>query len=84
MVSKRFPSVITDGLKKNLLFLAFSVLFANPKKLLYAVVNSAHHGLLNREKRIKKKSGSTVAVVFVCFLPIHSGHQVRWTPPSGN
>ena len=37
-----------------LLFLTFSVLVANPEKLLYAVANPAH-GLLNREKRTKKK-----------------------------
>ena len=40
-----------------LLFLTFSVLVANPKKLLYTVANPAR-GLLNREKRTKKKSGS--------------------------
>ena len=40
-----------------LLFLTFSVLVANPKKLLYTVANPAR-GLLNREKRKKKKSGS--------------------------
>ena len=37
-----------------LLFLAFSVLVANPKKLLYTVVNPAR-GLLNREQRTKAK-----------------------------
>ena len=37
-----------------LLFLTFSVLVANPKKLLYTVVNPAR-GLLNREKRTKEK-----------------------------
>ena len=36
-----------------LLFLTFSVLVANPKKLLYTVANPAR-GLLNREKRIKE------------------------------
>ena len=49
-------------LKKNLnaprlfeeLFLTFSVLVANPKKLLYTVANPAR-GLLNREKRTKEK-----------------------------
>ena len=41
-----------------MLFLTFSVLVANPKKLLYTVANPAR-GLLNREKRTKeKKSGS--------------------------
>ena len=35
-----------------LLFLTFSVLVANPKKLLYTVANPAR-GLLNREKRTK-------------------------------
>ena len=37
-----------------LLFLTFSVLVANPKKLLYTVANPAR-GLLNREKRTKDK-----------------------------
>ena len=37
-----------------LLFLTFSVLVANPKKLLYTVANPAR-GLLNREKRTKEK-----------------------------
>ena len=36
------------------LFLIFSVLVANPKKLLYTVANPAR-GLLNREKRTKEK-----------------------------
>ena len=41
-----------------LLFLTFSALVANPKKLLYTVANPAR-GLLNREKKSKKKkSGS--------------------------
>ena len=40
-----------------LLFLTFSVMVANPKKLLYTVDNPAR-GLLNKEKRTKKKSGS--------------------------
>ena len=35
-----------------LLFLTFSVLVANPKKLLYTMANPAR-GLLNREKRTK-------------------------------
>ena len=37
-----------------LLFLTFSVLVANPKKLLYTVANPAR-GLLDRETRIKGK-----------------------------
>ena len=37
-----------------MLFLTFSVLVANPKKLLYTVANPAR-GLLNREKRTKEK-----------------------------
>ena len=37
-----------------LLFLTFSVLVANPKKLLYTVANPAR-GLLNREKRTQEK-----------------------------
>ena len=36
-------------------FLPFSVLFANPKKLLYTVTNPAR-GLLNREQRTKRES----------------------------
>ena len=38
----------------SLLFLTFSVLVANPKKLLYTMANPAR-GLLNREKRTKEK-----------------------------
>ena len=38
-----------------MLFLTFSVLVANPKKLLYTVANPARR-LLNREKRTKEKS----------------------------
>ena len=37
-----------------LLFLTFSVLVANPKKLLYTVANPAR-GLLNKEKRTEEK-----------------------------
>ena len=37
-----------------LLFLTFSVLVANPKKLLYKVANPAR-GLLSREKRTKEE-----------------------------
>ena len=37
-----------------LLFLIFSVLVANPEKLLYTVANPAR-GLLNREKKRKEK-----------------------------
>ena len=44
--------VITLG-QQLLLFLTFSALVANPKKLLYTVANPAR-GLLNREKRKKK------------------------------
>ena len=40
-----------------LLFLTFSALVANPKKLLYTVANPAR-GLLNRGKKKKKTSGS--------------------------
>ena len=40
-----------------LLFLTFSALVANPKKLLYTVANP-DRGLLNRKKKKKKKSGS--------------------------
>ena len=40
-----------------LLFLTFSALVANPKKLLYTVANPVR-GLLIREKKKKKKSGS--------------------------
>ena len=45
--------------EKLLLFLTFSVLVANPKKLLYTVANPAR-GLLNREKRKKKSHYSHV------------------------
>ena len=69
-----------------LLFITFSVLVANPKKLLYTVANPAH-GLLNREGKEKreqnKKSGSIAYVcVRVCFLPIHSGLQWTYQPGS--
>ena len=47
----------SHGLLLLLLFLTFSALVANPKKLLYTVANPAR-GLLNREKKKKKKSGS--------------------------
>ena len=40
-----------------MLFLTFSALVANPKKILYTVANPAR-GLLNRGKKKKKKSGS--------------------------
>ena len=40
-------------------FLTFSVLVANPEKLLNTVANPAR-GLLNREKEQKKKSGSAL------------------------
>ena len=46
--------IIHDLLLLLLLFLTFSVLVANPKKLLYTVANPAR-GLLNREKRTKEK-----------------------------
>ena len=42
------------GMLLLLLFLTFSVLVANPKKLLYTVAKPAR-GLLNREKRTKEK-----------------------------
>ena len=38
-----------------ILFLAFSVLVANPKKMFYTVVNPAC-GLLNKEKRATRES----------------------------
>ena len=41
-------------MSKRLLFLTFSALVANPKKLLYTVANRAR-GLLNREKKKKEK-----------------------------
>ena len=52
-----FCSTITVFSLFLLLFLTFSALVANPKKLLYTVANPAR-GLLNREKKKKKKSGS--------------------------
>ena len=45
---------VGDHTRRCLLFLTFSVLVANPKKLLYTVANPAR-GLLNREKRTKEK-----------------------------
>ena len=39
---------------RNLLFLTFSALVANPKKTIYTVANSAR-GLLNRKKKKKKE-----------------------------
>ena len=50
-------SIPQSGGKMLLLFLTFSALVANPKKLLYTVANPAR-GLLNRGKKKKKKSGS--------------------------
>ena len=49
----RVNSIIL-GRSPSLLFLTFSVLVANPKKLLYTVANPAR-GLLNREKKKKKE-----------------------------
>ena len=43
-----------SGMLLLLLFLTFSVLVANPKKLLYTVDNPAR-GLLNREERTKEE-----------------------------
>ena len=47
-------SLVKQLLLLLLLFLTFSVLVANPKKLLSTVANPAR-GLLNREKRTKEK-----------------------------
>ena len=47
-------SILWERELLSLLFLTFSVLVANPKKLLYTVANPAR-GLLNREKEKKKK-----------------------------
>ena len=51
------PTVIlyTSGINPHtaMLFLTFSVIVANPKKLLYMVANPARD-LLNREKRTKR------------------------------
>ena len=49
--SKAFQALSHDSYH-GLLFLTFSVLDANPKKLLYTIANPAR-GLLNREKRTK-------------------------------
>ena len=66
MICVRIVKRLTDSLRRFgdsdsitlllllLLFLIFSVLVANPKKLLYTVANPAR-GLLNREKRTKEK-----------------------------
>ena len=57
-MSKRLGGIIGCEM---LLFLTFSVLVANPKKLLYTLTNPAR-GLLNREMgtKEKKKSGSAL------------------------
>ena len=47
-------SADVNGIVEKLLFLTFSVLVANPQKLLYTVASPAR-GLLNREKRTKEK-----------------------------
>ena len=54
----KIHTVFTAALLLLLLFLTFSALVANPKKttVLYTVANPAR-GLLNREKKKKKKSG---------------------------
>ena len=39
----------------RLLFFTFSVVIANPKKLLYTVVGNLARGLLNREKRTQER-----------------------------
>ena len=51
---ERYEIVADEGLLLLLLFLTFSVLVANPKKLHYTVANPARD-LLNREKRTKEK-----------------------------
>ena len=49
------PTVILYSyINRHLLFLTFSVLVANPKKLLYMVANPAR-GLLSRGKQTNKK-----------------------------
>ena len=53
-----------------LLFLTFSVLVANPKKLLYTVANPAR-GLLNREKRTKEKVWQHDKRFCICSLRSH-------------
>ena len=54
----KIHTVFTAALLLLLLFLTFGALVANPKKttVLYTVANPAR-GLLNREKKKKKKSG---------------------------
>ena len=54
-------------------FLTFSVLVANPKKLLYKEANSAP-GLLNREKRTKEKSLAAYPnnPLYVCIVITYS------------
>ena len=47
-MSKRLGGIM--GCKDKALFLAFSVLVANPKKMLYTVANLTR-GLLNRGKK---------------------------------
>ena len=45
-----------------------------------------HQLMLKGEGRggAKKKKAATIVCVCVCFLPIHSGHQVRWTYQPGS
>ena len=53
IISGRNPSLFKEN-SERILLLTFSVLFANPKKLLDTVANPAH-GLLNREKKVQYK-----------------------------
>ena len=49
-----------------LLFLTFSVLVTNQKKLLDTVANPSPRGLLNREKIIKEKSLAYMISLLSC------------------
>ena len=64
----RYSCLFNLNAPRPLLFLTFSVLVANPEKLLYTVANPAR-GLLNREKRTKEK---------VLPPPHPTPHTARW------
>ena len=70
------PTVI---LLCTLLFITFSVLVANPQKLLYTLANSAR-GLLNREKRIKKRKSGNIWGIYtggsILFRSIRAGRRL--------
>ena len=46
--------------------------------------NSAIDPYTIRTYSLEHKLCYNIVIVFVCFLPIHSGHQVRWTYQPGS